>query len=67
MSEEGRARHDPEVFAEVFRRHARDITRCVTRRLGEDAADDVVADTFLTAFRRRDGYDLSRPSARPWL
>ncbi|MFI9838302.1 RNA polymerase sigma factor [Nonomuraea sp. NPDC051941] len=62
-----RSRRDPEVFAEVFRRHAADITRYVTRRLGEDAADDVVAETFLAAFRQRDGYDLSRPSARPWL
>ncbi len=30
-------------------------------------ADDVVADTFLAAFRRRQGYDLRRPDARPWL
>ncbi|NUW35498.1 RNA polymerase sigma factor [Nonomuraea sp. SMC257] len=62
-----RSRRDPEVFAEVFHRHASDITRYVTRRLGEDAADDVVAETFLAAFRQRHGYDLSHPSARPWL
>ncbi|WP_433352701.1 RNA polymerase sigma factor [Microtetraspora malaysiensis] len=62
-----RSRRDPEVFAEVFRKHAPDITRYVTRRLGDDAADDVVAETFLTAFRQRDGYDLSHRSARPWL
>ncbi|GAA4224020.1 RNA polymerase sigma-70 factor (ECF subfamily) [Streptosporangium album] len=62
-----RSRHDPEVFAEVFRRHAPDITRYVTRRLGDDAAEDVVAETFLAAFRQRDGYDLSRRNARPWL
>ncbi|WP_433248252.1 RNA polymerase sigma factor [Streptosporangium sp. CA-135522] len=62
-----RSRCDPEVFAEVFRRHAPDITRYVTRRLGDDAADDVVAETFLAAFRQRDGYDLSRRNARPWL
>jgi RNA polymerase sigma factor (sigma-70 family) len=63
----GRSRRDPEAFAEVFRRHAPDIKRYVTRRLGADAAEDVVAETFLTAFRQRDGYDLTRPSARPWL
>ncbi|GAA1018051.1 hypothetical protein Aple_068730 [Acrocarpospora pleiomorpha] len=40
-----RSRRDPEAFAEVFRRHAPDITRYVTRRLGRDAADDVVAET----------------------
>ena len=37
------------------------------RRLGPDAADDVVAETFLLAFRQRDRYDLGRPDARPWL
>jgi RNA polymerase sigma-70 factor (ECF subfamily) len=63
----GRSRREPEAFAEVFRRHAPDIKRYVTRRLGTEAAEDVVAETFLAAFRQRDGYDLSRPNARPWL
>ena len=63
----GRSRREPEAFAEVFRRYAPDIKRYVTRRLGAEAAEDVVAETFLAAFRQRDGYDLSRPSARPWL
>lgn len=62
-----RSRSDPEVFAEVFRRHSPEMTRYVTRRLGEAAADDVVSETFLAAFRQRQGYDLSRRSARPWL
>ncbi|GAA0419053.1 DNA-directed RNA polymerase sigma-70 factor [Acrocarpospora corrugata] len=62
-----RSRRDPEAFAEVFRRYAPDLTRYVTRRLGRDAADDVVAETFLAAFRQRDRYDPARPSARPWL
>jgi RNA polymerase sigma factor (sigma-70 family) len=63
----GRSRQEPEAFAEVFRRYAPDIKRYVTRRLGIEAAEDVVAETFLTAFRQRDRYDLSRPNARPWL
>ncbi|MEV5553983.1 RNA polymerase sigma factor [Nonomuraea wenchangensis] len=62
-----RSQHDPEAFAEVFRRYAPDITRYVTRRLGSDATEDVVAETFLTAFRQRNGYDLSHQNARPWL
>ncbi|GAA1625925.1 RNA polymerase sigma factor [Nonomuraea maheshkhaliensis] len=62
-----RSLREPEAFAALFRRHAPDITRYVTRRLGVDAADDVVAETFLTAFRERGRYDLSRPDARPWL
>lgn len=62
-----RSRHEPEVFAEVFRKYAPQIKRYVIRRLGPDAAEDVVADTFLLAFRQRDRYDLSQPNARPWL
>ncbi|GAA3660263.1 RNA polymerase sigma factor [Nonomuraea antimicrobica] len=62
-----RSRREPEAFAEVFRRYAADLTRYVARRLGPDAADDVVMETFLTAFRQRGRYDLSRPNARPWL
>ena len=58
---------DPEQFAVVFRRHAPDIHRYVVRRLGADAADDVVADTFLTAFRLRSRYQQERANARPWL
>ncbi|MFC5819988.1 RNA polymerase sigma factor [Nonomuraea harbinensis] len=55
------------AFAKAFRRYAPDITRYVTRRLGNDATEDVVAETFLTAFQQRNGYDLSRQNARPWL
>ncbi len=58
---------EPETFAELYDRHAVPIHRYVSRRLGEPMADDVVADTFLAAFRRRQGYDLHRPDARPWL
>ena len=58
---------EPETFAELYDRHAEPIHRYVSRRLGDAMADDVVADTFLAAFRRRQGYDLRRPDARPWL
>jgi RNA polymerase sigma factor (sigma-70 family) len=57
---------DPERFAVIFRRHAQEIHRYATRRLGADA-DDVVAETFLTAFRQRSRYDPAYPDARPWL
>jgi len=63
----GRSLREPEAFAAIFHRHAPDIKRYVVRRLGADAGEDVVADTFLVAFRGRKGYDPSRPSARPWL
>ena len=61
------SRHEPEQFTVLFRRHAPYIQRYVARRLGPDAADDIVAETFLLAFRQRDKYDPSRADARPWL
>lgn len=61
------SRHEPEHFTVLFRRHAPHIQRYVVRRLGPDAADDIVAETFLLAFRQRDRYDPARADARPWL
>src|ERR1700684_1206621 len=61
------SRHEPELFTVLFRRHAPHIQRYVVRRLGPDAADDIVAETFLLAFRQRDRYDCERADARPWL
>jgi RNA polymerase sigma-70 factor (ECF subfamily) len=61
------SRHEPEHFTALFRRHAPYIQRYVTRRLSQDAAEDIVAETFLIAFRQRYSYDLSRADARPWL
>ena len=61
------SRDEPEHFTVLFRRHAPHIQRYVVRRLGADAADDIVAETFLLAFRQRDSYDLARADARPWL
>lgn len=57
----------PEIFGVVFDRHAAAIHGYIARRLGRDAADDLVAETFLVAFRQRGGYDPAQPSARPWL
>jgi RNA polymerase sigma-70 factor, ECF subfamily len=61
------SRHEPEHFTVLFRRHAPHIQRYVVRRLGQDAADDIVAETFLLAFRQRGAYDQTRADARPWL
>jgi len=58
---------DPERFALLFDRHAPVIHQYVARRLGSDAADDVTAETFLTAFKFRARYDAGHASARPWL
>lgn len=62
-----RSRTEPEAFAAIFDRHATEIHRYASRRLGAALAEDVVGETFLVAFRRRDSYDLSYRDARPWL
>ena len=51
----------------LFDRHAPHIHRYLARRAGRQVADDLVAETFLTAFAKRDRYDLGYSDARPWL
>ncbi len=58
---------EPEAFSAIFDRHAAALHRYAARRLGEAIAEDVVAEAFLVAFRRRDRYDPAYPDARPWL
>jgi RNA polymerase sigma-70 factor, ECF subfamily len=58
---------EPERFAVLFDRHAPHIHRYLARRAGRDVADDLVAETFLAAFAKRDRYDLGYADARPWL
>jgi RNA polymerase sigma factor (sigma-70 family) len=61
-----RSLQDSECFSALYDRYAPSLHRFATARLGE-GADDVVAETFLAAFRVRHRYDVSRPDARPWL
>jgi RNA polymerase sigma factor (sigma-70 family) len=63
----GLSLREPGQFGAIFDRHAAEIARYVYARLGPALAEEVTADTFLAAFRRRDSYDLSRADARPWL
>ena len=62
-----RSRRRPEEFAALFDRHAPHIHRYLARRLGEQHADDLVGETFLTAFRRRETFQPAHRDARPWL
>ena len=56
----------PEAFGELFERHARELHRFLSRRLGE-LADDLLGDLFVTAFERRVTYRAELADARPWL
>jgi RNA polymerase sigma factor (sigma-70 family) len=58
---------DPELFGIIFDRHAPHIHRYLLRRLGPESADDLAAETFLIAFRKRRRYDPDERNARPWL
>jgi RNA polymerase sigma-70 factor (ECF subfamily) len=58
---------EPDAFVVVFERHFSLIHRYVRVRAGETDADDLAAQTFEIAFRRRRDYDDSREDARPWL
>ncbi len=62
-----RSLETPAVFAELFERHARVVGAFAARRVGRDAAEDVVSETMLVAFRRRRDFDHSWESAKPWL
>ncbi|MFG2002184.1 RNA polymerase sigma factor [Spirillospora sp. NPDC048911] len=62
-----RSRTDPEAFAALFDRYSGMLYRYVSRRLGPEVAEDLVGETFLVAFSRRNRYDLSHADARPWL
>ena len=59
------SRRDPERFAVLFDRHAAEIHRYLARRVGHDSADDLVAETFLIAFRQRTA--TTSPGERPSL
>lgn len=62
-----RSLQHPAVFAELFDRHARAVNAFATYRIGRHAAEDVLSETFLVAFRRRADFDTDVESAAPWL
>jgi RNA polymerase sigma-70 factor (ECF subfamily) len=58
---------DPAEFGAVFDRHAPAIFRFAAHRLGREAAEDVLADTFTRAFAARDRAYMVDGSLRAWL
>ena len=52
-------------FEELFEAHYAELTRFATRRVGADAAGDIVAGTFLIAWRRF--AELPPDHVRAWL
>jgi RNA polymerase sigma factor (sigma-70 family) len=60
-------RADPECFTAVYDAYFKQIHGYVAARLGSAAADDLAAETFLVAFRKRAAFDPGRGQVRPWL
>jgi RNA polymerase sigma-70 factor (ECF subfamily) len=61
------AQTDPACFGTLFDRHFAAVYRFCERRVGRTMAEDLAGETFRRAFEARHSYDLSRPSALPWL
>ena len=58
----------PERFGALYDRHHATVFRYVRSRIGDDALDDVVADTFVEAFRTRERFRTALgDSCTPWL
>jgi RNA polymerase sigma factor (sigma-70 family) len=59
---------DRDAFTVLYQRHAEAVWQHACRlTVSATAADDVLAATFLTAWRRRDDVVFAADSARPWL
>lgn len=58
---------EPADFEDAFREHFVPVYRYIARRVGPDLAEDLAAEAFATAYRRRASYDPGRGSLRPWL
>jgi RNA polymerase sigma-70 factor (ECF subfamily) len=58
---------DPRSFGIIFERHYDAVHGYLQRRLDENLADELAAQTFLVAFDSRARFDRGRPDSRPWL
>jgi DNA-directed RNA polymerase specialized sigma24 family protein len=54
-------------FEAAFRQHFATVYRFLSRRVGPVLAEDLAADVFATAYRRRLTYQPERGSLRSWL
>jgi RNA polymerase sigma factor (sigma-70 family) len=58
---------DGEAFMEVIGRHETAVGAYLARRVGRDAAEDLLGEVWVAAFESRGTYDGSFTGARPWL
>jgi RNA polymerase sigma factor (sigma-70 family) len=58
---------DGAAIAQLFDAHFDDIYRYLARRLGPDSGQQLAAETFVLAYRRRDAFDPDCGEPLPWL
>jgi RNA polymerase sigma factor (sigma-70 family) len=58
---------ETQAFMEVICRHEEAIGAFLARRVGRDAAEDLLGEVWVAAFESRRTYDPSFAEARPWL
>jgi RNA polymerase sigma factor (sigma-70 family) len=58
---------DPRAFEAAFQEHFPPVYRFIARRVGSALAEDLAAETFATAYRRRACFEPARGSLRSWL
>ena len=58
---------DVDAFVEVVERHEAAVGSYLVRRVGRDAAEDLLGEVWVAAFESRRSYDRSYDDARPWL
>jgi RNA polymerase sigma factor (sigma-70 family) len=57
----------PDDFEAAFAEHFPPVYRFIARRVGSALAEDLAAETFATAYRRRATFDPAQGSLRSWL
>ena len=55
------------AFEDAFRENFTPVYRFIARRVGSALAEDLAAEVFATAYRRRTAYQPERGSVRSWL
>ena len=58
---------EPRAFETVFERHFAAVHRYLARRVGEELAQELAAETFTIAFARRATFEPRTPSCAAWL
>lgn len=58
---------EPAIFSSLYERHLRAVASYVARRTGAELSEDLTAEVFVRAFRKRAVFRDDGGSALPWL